>query len=271
MASALRWMFARSLARSGSQATSRTRRRWPVRAAGAMRGRPRTQGSPGRRPPPARARAGTPGRNVSSVHQKRCRERPDASMRYSVPHPVTAALPEVSRERLRTRPASSWSRRADAGAGLSPLAQEHGARTRAPRRSAGRHRATGRPRRRPRRRRPTRWRGPRRSAAPCCRSRPPNRPSASGCRTVTAWTPSSPSRDVQEPGQIAFDGNGRMFVVELRGYMQDLDATGQLDPIRPHLRSTRTRTTTASTKRTASSSTSSCCRAGSCRSARTPC
>jgi mono/diheme cytochrome c family protein len=35
---------------------------------------------------------------------------------------------------------------------------------------------------------------------------------------------------VQEPGQIAFDGNGRMFVVELRGYMQDLDATGQLDP-----------------------------------------
>ena len=35
---------------------------------------------------------------------------------------------------------------------------------------------------------------------------------------------------VQEPGQVAFDGNGRMFVVELRGYMQDLDATGQLDP-----------------------------------------
>ena len=35
---------------------------------------------------------------------------------------------------------------------------------------------------------------------------------------------------VQEPAQIAFDGNGRMFVVELRGYMQDLDATGQLDP-----------------------------------------
>jgi mono/diheme cytochrome c family protein len=37
--------------------------------------------------------------------------------------------------------------------------------------------------------------------------------------------------DVQEPGQIAFDGNGRMYVVELRGYMQDLDATGQLDPV----------------------------------------
>jgi len=37
--------------------------------------------------------------------------------------------------------------------------------------------------------------------------------------------------NVQEPGQIAFDGNGRMFVAELRGYMQDLEATGQLDPI----------------------------------------
>ncbi len=36
--------------------------------------------------------------------------------------------------------------------------------------------------------------------------------------------------DIMEPGQIAFDGNGRMFVIELRGYMQDLEATGQLDP-----------------------------------------
>jgi mono/diheme cytochrome c family protein/glucose/arabinose dehydrogenase len=37
--------------------------------------------------------------------------------------------------------------------------------------------------------------------------------------------------EIQEPAQIAFDGNGRMFVVELRGYMQDADATGELDPI----------------------------------------
>jgi mono/diheme cytochrome c family protein/glucose/arabinose dehydrogenase len=37
--------------------------------------------------------------------------------------------------------------------------------------------------------------------------------------------------DIQEPAQIAFDGNGRMFVVELRGYMQDADATGELDPV----------------------------------------
>jgi len=36
---------------------------------------------------------------------------------------------------------------------------------------------------------------------------------------------------IQEPGQIAFDGNGRMFVVELRGYMQDADARGELDPV----------------------------------------
>ena len=37
--------------------------------------------------------------------------------------------------------------------------------------------------------------------------------------------------DIQEPGAIAFDGNGRMFVLELRGYMQDKDARGQLDPV----------------------------------------
>src|SRR4030095_17249753 len=37
--------------------------------------------------------------------------------------------------------------------------------------------------------------------------------------------------DILEPAQIAFDGNGRMFVLELRGYMQDADATGELDPV----------------------------------------
>jgi mono/diheme cytochrome c family protein/glucose/arabinose dehydrogenase len=35
---------------------------------------------------------------------------------------------------------------------------------------------------------------------------------------------------IEEPGQIAFDGNGRMFVLELRGYMQDADGNGTLDP-----------------------------------------
>jgi mono/diheme cytochrome c family protein/glucose/arabinose dehydrogenase len=37
--------------------------------------------------------------------------------------------------------------------------------------------------------------------------------------------------DIQEPAQIAFDGNGRMFVLELRGYMQDADGGGTLAPI----------------------------------------
>src|SRR6187200_3254169 len=37
--------------------------------------------------------------------------------------------------------------------------------------------------------------------------------------------------DIEEPAQVAFDGNGRMFVLELRGYMQDADGGGTLDPI----------------------------------------
>jgi putative membrane-bound dehydrogenase-like protein len=37
--------------------------------------------------------------------------------------------------------------------------------------------------------------------------------------------------DIKEPGAVTFDGNGRMFVLELRGYMQDADATGELDPV----------------------------------------
>jgi mono/diheme cytochrome c family protein/glucose/arabinose dehydrogenase len=37
--------------------------------------------------------------------------------------------------------------------------------------------------------------------------------------------------DVQEPAAISFDGNGRMFVLELRGYMQDKDGRGQLEPV----------------------------------------
>jgi mono/diheme cytochrome c family protein len=36
---------------------------------------------------------------------------------------------------------------------------------------------------------------------------------------------------IQEPTAIAFDGNGRMFVVEDRSYMMDADMTGELDPI----------------------------------------
>ncbi len=44
-------------------------------------------------------------------------------------------------------------------------------------------------------------------------------------------TPVLTEPDIMEPMQIAFDGNGRMFVLELLSYMQDADATGELDPI----------------------------------------
>ncbi|MFK7847675.1 MAG: c-type cytochrome [Rhodothermales bacterium] len=36
---------------------------------------------------------------------------------------------------------------------------------------------------------------------------------------------------IKEPAAIAFDGNGRMFVLELRSYMQDIDATDELQPM----------------------------------------
>ena len=61
--------------------------------------------------------------------------------------------------------------------------------------------------------------------------------------------------DIEESAQIAFDGNGRMFVLELRGYMQDADATGELDPV-GRISVHEDRTTTGSTRSTASSSTS---------------
>src|SRR5579871_1026904 len=37
--------------------------------------------------------------------------------------------------------------------------------------------------------------------------------------------------DIEEPAEVTFDGNGRMFVLELRGYMQDADGRGTLDPV----------------------------------------
>ena len=37
--------------------------------------------------------------------------------------------------------------------------------------------------------------------------------------------------EIREPAAIAFDGNGRMFVLELRTYMQDIDATAELEPL----------------------------------------
>ena len=36
---------------------------------------------------------------------------------------------------------------------------------------------------------------------------------------------------ITEPADVAFDGNGRMYVLELRSYMLDADATGELAPV----------------------------------------
>ncbi|MCA8966775.1 MAG: protein containing Coagulation factor 5/8 type, partial [Planctomycetes bacterium] len=35
---------------------------------------------------------------------------------------------------------------------------------------------------------------------------------------------------IREPAALAWDGNGRMYVAELRTYMQDIDGTGELEP-----------------------------------------
>jgi len=37
--------------------------------------------------------------------------------------------------------------------------------------------------------------------------------------------------DIAEPVMIAFDGNGRMYVAEMRTYMQDADGTGEMRPV----------------------------------------
>lgn len=37
--------------------------------------------------------------------------------------------------------------------------------------------------------------------------------------------------EIREPVAIAWDGNGRMFVVEMRGYMQDIAGSGARDPV----------------------------------------
>ena len=36
---------------------------------------------------------------------------------------------------------------------------------------------------------------------------------------------------IREPVAMAFDGNGRMYVAEMRTYMQDIDATGEHEPL----------------------------------------
>src|SRR5262245_17290932 len=36
---------------------------------------------------------------------------------------------------------------------------------------------------------------------------------------------------IQEPVALAWDGDGRLYVVEMRGYMQDIRGTGEKDPV----------------------------------------
>jgi glucose/arabinose dehydrogenase len=43
-------------------------------------------------------------------------------------------------------------------------------------------------------------------------------------------TPILTEPQIKEPAAIQFDGNGRMYVLELRSYMQDIDAVGELLP-----------------------------------------
>ena len=43
-------------------------------------------------------------------------------------------------------------------------------------------------------------------------------------------TPILSEPQIREPAAIQFDGNGRMYVLELRTYMQDIDAMGELNP-----------------------------------------
>ena len=75
---------------------------------------------------------------------------------------------------------------------------------------------------------------------------------------------------IDEPTAVTFDGNGRMFVLEDRAYMQNADATTRRTRSAAS-RCTRTSTTTASTRSTRCSWTSSSFRASSRRSVRTAC
>ena len=58
----------------------------------------------------------------------------------------------------------------------------------------------------------------------------PIRPNSSGCHPAIGSSRCSPIR-IEDPGQIAFDGNGRMFLVELRGYYQTPDGIDRIPPV----------------------------------------
>jgi mono/diheme cytochrome c family protein/glucose/arabinose dehydrogenase len=81
--------------------------------------------------------------------------------------------------------------------------------------------------------------GPGRGAAnePDFSPKPPVMPLSPADEQARFWLPPGfklepvlTDPNIEEPAQISFDGNGRMFVLQLRGYMQDADGGGTLDP-----------------------------------------
>src|SRR5919106_290717 len=67
--------------------------------------------------------------------------------------------------------------------------------------------------------------------------KPPVRPLAPEEQAKQFWLPAGYRLEqvlsepvIESPGQVTFDGNGRMFVVELRGYEQTLDGIDSLVP-----------------------------------------
>ena len=74
--------------------------------------------------------------------------------------------------------------------------------------------------------------------------RPPVRPLAPDEQAKQFWLPAGYRMEpvlsdplIDSPGQVTFDGNGRMFVVELRGYVQTPDGIDTLVPTGRDLRS----------------------------------
>ena len=69
-------------------------------------------------------------------------------------------------------------------------------------------------------------------------ARPPLEPLTPSEQAKRFWLPEGyriepvlADPDIDNPGQIAFDGNGRMFVIELRGYEQTADGQDLLRPV----------------------------------------
>ena len=61
---------------------------------------------------------------------------------------------------------------------------------------------------------------------------------------------------IEDPVGVTFDGNGRMYVLEMRSYMQDADGSDARASRSAASRATRTPTATASTTSTRCSPTS---------------